>query len=420
MQCSFHFSASAVFHESQTATITVNYETPTASSTSINTGIQTEPSTKPLLRPSSHVESVATQTRPAPAPPFTHDRAREYPSTDNIFSYRALITDLQVALTYGSPSKNSERARPHSVRHALSQTNEPTVFRRQALIYDSQTTHVLESIQSRFSHNTYALSGHSAVRFEHKNLWSILKPEYDDKKPAASSEAIFGDDDLPAWQSTTRRKTPKKEPEVTSASFLEYSCKACRQSFVLTVSNVHWFLEKNLQVPKRCEQCRERQRIKQRASLEKTAKPARILEYPHASAKPWPKLYPPNQSTPSSNASSARSCIPEGKFWDCQSTSSESSCQSTTKPAARNYWTTANPAVYDTPFQQEEMFSSAQIRPSESHEDWKVNNLIPLLDTIYFPLDPLSWSCSLRAPATFSKFHPSDACDRHPHASLDT
>ena len=233
---------------------------------------------KPLLRPSTHVESVATQTRPAPAPPFTPDRAREYLSTDNIFSCRALITDLQIPWTYGSPSKNSESARPLSVRNALSQTNEPTIFRRQALIYDSQTTHISKSIQSRFSHNPYALSAHSTVLFEHKNLWSILKPEYDDKKPAASSEATFGDHDLPRWQSTTRRKTGKKELEVTSDSLLEHSCKACHKSFVLKVSNVHWFLEKNLQVPKRWGQCRERQRIKQRASLEKTAQPARVLE----------------------------------------------------------------------------------------------------------------------------------------------
>ena len=66
------------------------------------------------------------------------------------------------------------------------------------------------------------------------------------------------------------------------------------------------------------------------------------------------------------------------------------------------------------------MFASAPTRSSGSHEDWKVNNTIPLLDTIYFPPDPLSLSCSLRAPATFSNFHPSDTCDRHPHASLDT
>ena len=249
VQCSCHFSASAVLRESQTASITVTYETSTVSSSLINTGPQTELSTKPLLRRSTHLESVATQTRPFKTSTVQNlSNAVQCPrhisavavlhesqtatitsfakyhsasaSTDNIFSCRALITDLQVAWTHGSRSKNSERARPLFVCHALSQTNEPTVFRRQALIYDWQTTHLSKSIQSRFGHNPYALSAHSAVRFGHKNLWSILKPEYDDKKPAASSEAIFGDNNLPAWQTTTRHKTLKKELEITSASLL--------------------------------------------------------------------------------------------------------------------------------------------------------------------------------------------------------
>ena len=350
-----------------------------------------------------------TQTTTILSAPFVKPPLRQSASAtrDNVFMCRALITDQQVASTYGT--------RPPYVSHALTQTSEQTKFHSRALIYDSHNTHIYKSIQTRYSHNPYAMT---ADQFEHKNLWNILKPQYD--HPAIDYEAALKEEIEAAWKTITRRKAPWKEPEVTSASFLEYCCKVCRKPFVLTVSNVHWFLEKNLQVPKRCDQCQDRQRMHQRASSEKTAKPAQVHEYRHACAKPWPKLHQPKQPRPSSNASSSSSSIPEGKFWDCQSTSSESSCQSTTRPIFTNYWTAPNADAYDTPSQQEDLFASASKRSSGSQEDLMVNNLISLLDNIYFPTDLVSWSCLPRAPVTFSHLHPSSIISQCPHDSMDT
>jgi len=50
------------------------------------------------------------------------------------------------------------------------------------------------------------------------------------------------------------------EPEPEPVEWVEFDCKECGQEFHLTTDHIEWFEARGINVPKRCQPCRERRR----------------------------------------------------------------------------------------------------------------------------------------------------------------
>ena len=301
-----------------------------------------------------------------------------------IVKTRALLHDCQVISLQYSLIRDSEPLSQLKVRAVCldcqlltvhHQKPEAISLRRQAVMYDCQVSSVQLSPQpddnnskrprtlqqghsSIVQHNPYTIPDHRA-----SNRWSVLQDESGCQHSDNFDQYLEVDQTF-HWH--TEQKRPKfafRKPNTESPSVLSYRCKDCKTTFQTSTDQVHWFLQRSLHVPKRCEECRRKRNCSVKAK-KLDARPMQITEYPHATPKPWPTVahtqVPKSPSTLSncSSRTSSSSGI-TGRFWECRSTlsstSSKSSSSSLKQPKA--YWAISEGTIYDSPLQQEEFFS---------------------------------------------------------------
>ena len=158
-------------------------------------------------------------------------------------------------------------------------------------------------------------------------------------------EQYLEDDQTFHWH--TEQKEPKfafRKQNTESPSVLSHRCKDCKIIFQMSTDQVHWFLQRSLHVPKRCEECRRKRNCSKKAK-KLIAKWMQITQYPHKTPKPWravahtqvPKL--PSTLSNCSSRTSSSSGITE-KFWECCSTLSSTSSKrsSSSLKQTRTYW----------------------------------------------------------------------------------
>ena len=279
VQCS-EFSASAVLNESQAATITANCEIPTALITPINAGVQTETCSlittctkgvphfratlifqetqrifasalcsyhRDILRPRPSSSDQAQQ--PVSAVKSIQTESPEFFETSSqtnprVHHTRAVCHESQVFCTHLAPKHRKVRAFQFQLP--------VTSFRTRAVIFDTQVQQACLPYR-RSTHNPYDPAPREKSDIRTRNFWSILRDENDEhvlELPIQDNE----EDPNHQWTTTTqRRRKPQESHRDQSPSQLNYLCKCCRRPFQVSVSQAHWFLERSLNIPKRCE-----------------------------------------------------------------------------------------------------------------------------------------------------------------------
>ena len=324
---------------------------------------------------------------------------------------RAVCHESQVFCTHLAPKHRKVRAFQFQLP--------VTSFRTRAVIFDTQVQQACLPYR-RSTHNPYNPAPRDKSDIRTRNFWSILRDENDEhvlELPIQDNE----EDPIHQWTTTTqRRRKPQESHREQSPSQLNYLCKCCRQPFQVSVSQAHWFLERSLNIPKRCEKCREKQR--QRKECLKTSHPARVIEYAHNAPKTW--AIPPQSPSPDSETTSVTSSAhsqPKGRFWEESDTDESDSPPTPKDKIPRSYWTNTA-AYYDSPSMQEELFSSDC--PPQAHEchvqlqqgnlvtktgqgshsaegDLLYLDILSMYDSVYFPELHLNWALTHRPRANW-------------------
>ena len=222
------------------------------------------------------------------------------------FKTHAVLHDCQVISLQYSLIRDSEPLSQLNV-HAVCfdcqvltvhyQKPETIALRRQAVMCDCQVSSVQLSLQpdddnskrprtlqqknsSIVQHNLYAIPDQRA-----SNSWSVLQDE-SECQHSDNFEQYLEVDQTFHWH--TEQKRPKfafRKQNTESPSVLSYRCKDCKTILQMSTDQVHWFPQRSLHVPKRCEECRQKRNCSVKAK-KLDAKPMQITEYPHTTPKP--------------------------------------------------------------------------------------------------------------------------------------
>ena len=211
--------------------------------------------------------------------------------------------------------------------------------------------------------------------FTHNPYWQVSNDEVPDDEgewQVVSSSVPF---------QPPERETPEKQPVVRR-------CEECCREGVITGDTIQWYLRRQLQVPKRCQQCRDQRKNRQKLRQPNPAAPVIIRGFPHEEAKTWSSTWNASQTTPpksaqpetpaprrtSSSKTSTTAISPsryrnsspiKGKFWDVQSSSNESDDDELPQKAHTTYWyAPANSCIqYDSALQQEQFMDPPHYPP---------------------------------------------------------
>ena len=236
------------------------------------------------------------------------------------------------------------------------------------------------------------------------NLWSILRDEVPDDRPylvtqdndceeqgqCQTKQQIKSKSDSEVLN--PRRSTQRQlhEHHDSNTQELLYSnCVQCSRPWSMTTTNATWYIEHEMQVPKRCIQCRATRRNRTNKKMQRRAlipsQEVKITEHPHSPSHPWNKPVFPEPSHPSRHGDKpVEEEWPklQGKFWDNSSDEAKSKDENESleeQPATSSmpYWSLTSVFNYDSPAQQELLFNTKDLNPDKRgfSEDDSVSDL---------------------------------------------
>ena len=132
------------------------------------------------------------------------------------------------------------------------------------------------------------------------NLWSILRDKVPDERPCSvtqannwkkidqcqtkqfSIESKSNSEDLNPRRNTQRQLDKHRDSNMQD--LLHSNCVQCSRPWSMTTTNATWYIEHEMQVPKRCIQCRATPRNRARKKLQRSAlipsQEVKITEHP--------------------------------------------------------------------------------------------------------------------------------------------
>ena len=152
------------------------------------------------------------------------------------------------------------------------------------------------------------------------NLWSILRDEVANDRPCLVTEdneyeelgqcqtkqqiKSKSDSEVLNPRLSTQRQLHEHHDSNTQ-DLLHSNCVQCSRPWSMTTTNATWYIEHEMQVPKRCIECRATRRNRTNKKMQRRTRIAsqevKITEHPHTPFNPWNKPVFPEPSRPSTN-----------------------------------------------------------------------------------------------------------------------
>ena len=211
---------------------------------------------------------------------------------------------------------------------------------------------------------------------------------------------------------TKAKKRPYKVPlpkAPDNEQMLHFQCMRCRRPWQNTADQAAWCIHHSMQVPKRCQECRNSLRERKKNNIPQAATEARTIQHARLPAKSWdqisPNLAPPSNKTSRHTASKnisgetqfLSSCSDQsaeynqpllGRFWSSSNSRSKPSFVSPTTSPKRLQGhldqTEINAATYDTPQEQEQLLDPPEYPEAPSLTRANAENISKPLNALVF------------------------------------